>query len=240
MSDAEKEIRKLNKREEQSRRHKTIKLSRLNYLRIHPDKHTSYERLDEEKEFLMPIYGNPAQDAIWDPGPKQRFGKAGAWAMVTRQLPPLEGRVDKHVRVGRIFFLQHIAEADEYGFTMDGHFKALCRCPWGDVCLWPYEYSTIEANEVLDLWQKKELKFHPTNVQPARFNDIVFYARSRGIGLADAMVMALGTLSAPVGWFEPATKKLARACEEMEARVHAPWVPRRTLTTPMELKLEVR
>jgi hypothetical protein len=38
--------------------------------------------------------------------------------------------------------------------------------------------------------------------------------------------MALGSLTGPVGWFEPA-EELAEACESMARRVHEPWAPRR-------------
>ena len=35
------------------------------------------------------------------------------------------------------------------------------------------------------------------------FNDVVFYARSRGIPLGEAAAMGLGSIQANVGWFEP-------------------------------------
>jgi hypothetical protein len=56
--------------------------------------------------------------------------------------------------------------------------------------------------------------------------------------LADAMVMALGTIKGPVGWFEPSTRELRRECEAMEARVHR-WKPRRMVKEPMKVTLSI-
>lgn len=41
--------------------------------------------------------------------------------------------------------------------------------------------------------------------------------------------MALGSLSGPVGWFEP-REDLAEECEAMERAVHEPWEIRRART----------
>lgn len=239
-TEPDKELKRISKREEGLKRRRLYVGLRSDSLRVHPDGRASYERLPEEKEIMGNPWSQPAEDAVFDPDPKQRFAEEGAWAMIVRKLPPIADGIQDFVRVGRIFYLQHVPNTDKFGFSPDGTYKALCRTKCGDVCLWPYEYSVFTAEDVVSLWQEKQLKFNPTNIQPARFNDIVFYARSRGIGLADAMVMALGTIKAPVGWFEPSTKKLARACEEMEQRAHAPWVSRRTIGKPMEIKLEVK
>lgn len=201
----------------------------------------SYERQGHEKDLLVTRYamfGDTANTLVHDPGEKQRVPKGGAWVMITRQLPAMEKAMDKHIKVARMFYVEHDGEADEFGFLPDGSYKVVCRSPWGDVKLWPYEYSTIDTPALMDLWQSKEIIFHPLNVQLARFNDIVFYARSRGIGLSDAMVMALGTLKGPVGWFEP-TKKLAREAEAMERSAHREWKSRRTIKTPMNVELKV-
>lgn len=207
---------------------------------VRPDGKVSYERQGEEKDFLLRrsmIFGNPANHLLYDPGEKQRIPKAGAWVMITRKLPPIEKRMDEKIRVARIFYAEHDGEADEYGFLPDGSYKITVRSPWGDVKILPYEYSTIDTPRLMSLWQDKELIFHPTNVELTRMNDIVFYARSRGMGIADAMVLALGTLRGPVGWFEPAAD-LVKSCEEMEHRIHN-WVPKRTLKKPMEVTIEV-
>ena len=222
-------------------RAKRVKLTAAHFT-PRPDGKVSYERQDREKEILChraTIFGNTANSLVYDPGEKQRIPKDGAWVMITRELPPMEKNLQKHIRVARVFYAEHDGEADEFGFLPDGSYKVVCRSPWADMKLWPYEYSTIDAPSLLDLWQSKEMIFHPMNVQLARFNDIVFYARSRGIGLPDAMVMALGTFKGPVGWFEP-TRKLAREAEAMERSVHREWKPRRTLKTPMQIELEVK
>lgn len=199
----------------------------------------SYERQGEEKERLVSQsrhFADPANTLIYEPGEKQRIPKEGAWAMITRQLPPMEKGMQDHIRVARVFYVEHDGEADEFGFLPDGTYKVVCRSPWGDVKLWPYEYSAIEPATLILLWQDRELVFHPTNVEKTRFNDIVFYARSRGIGIADAMVMALGTLKASVGWFEPAPE-IVEDAEALERSVHREWKPRRTSKTPMKVRL---
>lgn len=99
---------------------------------------------------------------------------------------------------------------------------SICRSPFGDVHLWPYEYSVIETAKVIEYWAEDELTFHPMKTDIATFNAIIFYARSRGIALADAMVFALGTLVGPVGWFEPSDPTVAADMEAMAERIHRP------------------
>lgn len=183
-----------------------------------------YELSDRAKQLLdkSPFgWCDPANREIYNPLPQSRVPESGAWALITRQLPPIEGRIDEHVRVGRIFYVERLDATDLTGFKPDGTYKVRLRSPWGEVHLYPYEYSTIEVATVLSMWTEDELVFHPSNMEPARLSEVTFYARSRGIGLADAMVMALGTLVGPVGWFEPASAELAEECEAMERRVHS-------------------
>lgn len=183
-----------------------------------------YELSEESKDGLASsMRGDPANMEVYDPGHKQLIPEAGAWGLITRKLPPLEGRVDENIRVGRIFYLERQSNSDSKGFVKGGVYKALLRSPWGELHLMPYEYSTIEPVAIVRMWSDGELIFHPLRIDGARFQEIAFYARSRGIGLADAAVMALGTLSGSVGWFEPCPD-LAEQCEEMEREIHStPW-----------------
>jgi hypothetical protein len=183
-----------------------------------------HELSNGAKDGLASILGgDPANIEAYDPGPKQRIPEAGAWGIIVRKLPSIEGGVDREIKVGRIFYLERLPNSDGEGFVKGGLYKALLRSPWGDLHLWPYEYSTIEALPLVEMWSAGELIFHPLRIDDARLQEIAFYARSRGIGLADAAVMALGTLSGNVGWFEP-RPDLAEQCEEMERRVHStPW-----------------
>ncbi|MGH7164979.1 MAG: hypothetical protein ACREIS_05575 [Nitrospiraceae bacterium] len=189
----------------------------------------THELSDNEKELIdechMVLGGDPANIETHDPRPTSRFGMPGAWAMIVRRLPPMERQLDEVARVGRFFWVEHNDQADQFGFLPDGTYKVICRLPEDDVHLWPYEYSVVPVEAILDLWQRDEIVFHPTNIEQARLNDIVFYARSRGIDLSDAMVMALGTLAGPIGWFEPLAY-LAEEMESMEERVHR-WKPTR-------------
>lgn len=169
---------------------------------------------DEKDAHVLSLWGHPANREMIDPPERKRIPKEGAWIMITRQLPPLEGGLDEHIRFGRIFYAEHENGTDAAGFAPDGMYKVKVRSPWADVSLWPYEYMVLPVEEILKMWQSGELVFNPTNVEPGRLNAIVFYARSRCIGLADAMVMALGSLAAPVGWFEP-SEELAGAVEAM-------------------------
>ncbi len=156
--------------------------------------------------------------------------------MIVRQLPPIEKGFRETIRVGRVFYIEHVSEADEVGFSPGGKYKVLCNSPWGSVCLWPYEYSVIDTAKLLSLWESKELVFHPI-AENVRFTDALFYVRSRGIAIQDAMVMVLGSFKGPVGWFEP-SPELAEECEAMEERVHR-WEPTRTLKEPMEVILSI-
>lgn len=171
------------------------------------------------------IVRDKANSLVYDPGEKQRIPKSGAWIMITRRLPPMEFRLDEKVRVGCVYWATHDEGTDAAGFNLDGQYKVKLTTPWGDVWLWPYEYSIIEPQEIVACWAAGELLFHATNMDPNTLNAQTFYARSRGISLADATVMALGTLSANVGWFEIHPDLRADA-EAMEERVHR-WKPRR-------------
>jgi hypothetical protein len=180
-----------------------------------------FELSETAKDSIAGVFcGDPANMEVYDPREKSRIPDAGAWAMIVRQLPPIEGGLNENLRVGRLFYLEQIEGTDDAGFLRNGTYKALCRSPWGDLHLWPYEYSTFDTADVVSLWASGELVFHPLNIDSARLSEIAFYARSRGIGLADAAVMALGTLAGPVGWFEPRAD-LAEDCEAMERRVHS-------------------
>lgn len=183
-----------------------------------------YEFADEVKDaFASMLRGDPANLEVWDPRPEQRLPEAGSWAMIVRKLPSIEGGLDKEIRVGRIFFVERLDNTDAAGFLRDGTYKVRLRSPWGELYLMPYEYSTIEARALTAMWSDGELIFHPLRIDSARFSEIAFYARSRGIGLEDAAVMALGTLSGVVGWFEP-RPDLAEECERWERAVHStPW-----------------
>lgn len=195
-----------------------------------------HELSEEAKNSVAFLCGDPANLEVYDPGQKQLIPEAGAWGLITRKLPALEGRVDENIRVGRIFYLKRQPNADAKGFIKGGVYKALLCSPWGELHLMPYEYSTIEPLALTEMWAAGELIFHPLRIDDARFQEIAFYARSRGIGLADAAVMALGTMTGNVGWFEP-RPDLAEQCENLERSVNSfPWpvrvFPRAVATSP--------
>jgi len=173
-----------------------------------------------------PVFMRPEDLDVYDPRPNQRVPKPGAWAMIVRPLPPLERGLHEEVTPGRCFWVTHQGGADEHGFAPDGRYKVLTNTPWGEVALWPYEYTVIPPERLIAYWTEEALQFHPLDMESAQFNAIVFYARSRGIGLADAAVMALGTLSGRVGWFEP-HPDLAAWMEGVAARLHEPLGARR-------------
>ena len=191
------------------------------------DEHVSYalggDDLDVQIWHARAFGANPANADVYAPRAHQRVPKPGAWAMITRQLPPMEFMLDEQIRVGRVFYVEHEENADEQGFLPNGTYKVVCRSPWHEARLWPYEYSVVAADRLTALWQDGVLLFHPLNLEPARFSHMVFYAQSRGIGLADAAVMALGTLAGPVGWFEP-HPDVAPDLEAMVERINRwPW-----------------
>lgn len=187
---------------------------------IMPANDFGYELSDESKDNIAWITrGDPANIEVYDPREEQRLPKSGAWGLITRKLPAIEGGLDKEIKVGRIFYLERQPNSDASGFIKGGLYRALLRSLWGDLCLWPYEYSVIDTLAIVEMWSAGELIFHPLRIDDARFQEIAFYARTRGIGLADAAVMALGSLSGGVGWFEP-RPDLAEQCEEMEHSVH--------------------
>lgn len=191
----------------------------------------------DAQTYAATLCGEAAGSEVYDPRASQIVDKDGAWVMITRQLPPIENAMDTHVRVGRFFWAEHMSNADDDGFTPDGTYKMQLHTEWGDVCILPYEYSVIAFVDLLDMYQAGELIFHTRNMHETQFNQIVFYARSRGIGLAAATALALGTLRANVGWFEP-TPALAEECEALEQHVHR-WKSSRTIRKPMMVKLTV-
>lgn len=166
----------------------------------------------EEKRKARLFFFNPLELMSYDPPEQARLPEEGAWVLVLRELPPLQEDVHLKVTPGRVFWATRQPGCDAFGFSSHGTYKALARTPWGAVGLWPYEYSTIATDRILAYWEAKELVFHPT-AENLRFTDALFYIRSRGIALEDAMVMALGTMKGPVGWFEPSADLVGRCAE---------------------------
>lgn len=149
---------------------------------------------------------HPDNRFTYDPQPQHRIPEVGAWVMILRSLPPMERRIDQHICVGRMFYAMRSGsdtDMDKEGFASDGTYRALLQTEWGDVWVWPHEYAKIETDAILAMWQSGEMEFHPTNVSVTELNEQVFYARSRGMGLAQSAAMALGSVEANIGWFEP-------------------------------------
>ena len=127
----------------------------------------------------------------------------GCWVGITRELPTIRGNKIVRSSGGGVFWAERPSGAGDDGMMPDGTHKAVLRgLPDGDVYLWPFEYTVLDVETILRHWQSGGLLAHPLNVDPARLSMVSFYARSRGIGLEDAVVMALGELSGPVAWFE--------------------------------------
>lgn len=172
------------------------------------DGRASYALREDELEAQIDVVtcwrdAHPANTDVYAPREHQRVPKGGAWALIMRRLPPLERNLDEQLRPALVFWVEHMANADDEGFTPNGTYQVLCRSPFGDVVLWPYEYAVIRPEFLTDAWQRGELLFHPMATSEKPFSDILFYCLSRGISRGDAVVMALGTMSGPVGWFEP-------------------------------------
>lgn len=157
----------------------------------------------QERAAAACIFGNPLNGEVYDPRDNQMLPKAGGWCIITRPLPPMERRLDEQVTMGRVFWCDQVANADERGFLPDGQYKVLCRSPFGDLCLWPYEYRVLDSAYLTMAWQEGGFTFHPSEKSEDQFSEQLFYCLSRGIQRADAVVMCLGTMSGPVGWFEP-------------------------------------
>lgn len=147
----------------------------------------TYEFTEDEIDRYDDLFGafkvDPANIQVYDPPDSAKISSDGSWAMITRKLPSIENNLNREFRVGRIVWIERLAGADINGFSKGGVYKVLCRSPWGEVCLWPYEYSTIDTTTIIEMWTAGEIVFHPLNIDNARFTDIAFYARSRGIGL---------------------------------------------------------
>lgn len=147
--------------------------------------------------------GRAEGDYVYQPSASQMIPKDGAWVMIVRSLPPMEFDLHEKMIVGGVFYAERVAETDDEGFSPDGAYKVRVKSPWGDVILWPYEYAVKDVVNLIALWQEGALEFTATSIDRARLNDVVFYCRQRCIGIADAMVMALGSLSGSVGYFLP-------------------------------------
>lgn len=198
----------------------------------------TFERLAEEKEILdRPLWPmDPREREVYDPPYNKRIMADGGWAIIIKSLPHLsEPKLNRSVRVGRVFYIEHDEGVDEFGFAPNGRYKVVAKTRWGTVWLWPYEYAVLEPDKLIALWQAGELIFHPTDMEPGRLNDVLHYIRSRGIGVADAMVMALGSIKGNVGWFEP-PRSLAKACEQMSERFNH-WKPKRKSKKPMTITI---
>lgn len=171
-----------------------------------PVKTLGYRLQGDELEIQTDIEtmsGHAAGAYVYSPRPDQMIPPDGAWVMITRELSPIERDLHKQFIVGGVFFAERLGETDAEGFPSDGRYRVRVNSPWGEVVLWPYEYAVKDAVHVTELWGEGALEFTATSIEQARLNDVVFYCRQRCIGLADAMVMALGTLKGSVGYFLP-------------------------------------
>lgn len=170
----------------------------------------TYEKSKEEKERRRradwEFRSNPLEADIYDPPEDRRIPSDGAWVLLLR--PPMALPKRFRFQRGQIFFATQEDGSDEFGFLASGDYKIRITTPWGQCCLWPYEYSVMDPTLIMPLITEGELEFIPLTKNPV-LNDQVFYLRSRGIPLKDAMVMALGTLKSAVGWFRP-SRKVAR------------------------------
>lgn len=155
-----------------------------------------------ERAYNSCVFGGNALNAqVYDP--PQIVPQAGAWAMIKRPLPPLEREMDRLYTMGRVFWVEQDPNAiNEEGFRSDGTYKVWARSALGDVALWPYEYTVLDIDWIVKAWDEGALTFHPANLSSAELSDRVFYCRKVGIGLADAVVICLGSITGNVGWFD--------------------------------------
>jgi hypothetical protein len=173
----------------------------------------SWSHDDEMREILIErdlLYGaHMANGELYDPPMEKRIPKEGAWVMITR--PP---RLDRKFRfeMGQVFYATRWEGSDDEGFVKGGYYKILATTPWGQCGLLPYEYFVPKVEFVIECYQKGELLFHAMTETP-RLTDALFYCRSRGIGVLEAMPMVLGSFQAPVGWFEM-TPELVKEARE--------------------------
>lgn len=144
-----------------------------------------------------------ANEAAFDPPAKRIIPKRGAWVMIVKPLPPMEGRVHEKVTVCCVFYAKHVEGTDSRGFDRTGYYKVELHTPWGRPCVWPFEYAPIDNESLARLVQIGELTFHPFEMGTREFNERLYYIMSRGIPVEAAMALVAGTMKAPVGWFEP-------------------------------------
>jgi hypothetical protein len=161
------------------------------------------ELSDDEKDAqIAASMGNPLNMSIYDPHETERVSEVGGWAMIRRPLPAIERDLDKYVTIGCVFWVTQM-EGTEDGFDKYGRYKVRCASPFGEVCLWPYEYVILDAQFLMHACQEGALHFHPAAISAEQFTEQMFYCMKCGIGREEAMMMSLGTLTGPVGWFEP-------------------------------------
>lgn len=146
---------------------------------------------------------DPANAWVTHPPEDRIVPKQGAWCIIQRQLPPMERGIDKLVTVGRVFWMEHVSSnCDEEGFQPDGTYSVLAKTPFGEPRLFPYEYKRVSIEFLMEMTQAGGYSFTPMALGETFVNDVVFYAMARGIPRPQAMEMALGSLSGPVGWFD--------------------------------------
>ena len=175
--------------------------------RIDPETNEISYRLEDDDLYTASLADRRGDDGRgiwrWTPPENRIVAKTGSWGVMTTEALPVVSPFSEEITIGRVFFLQHQPGADNKGFNPDGTYSVVCRSPWGDVVLWPWEYCVLKTETITELWSAGHLVFNAMQAAAeASVSDRMFYCMSRGIPRADAMVMALGDVTKPVGWFE--------------------------------------
>lgn len=151
----------------------------------------------------MAVHGrNQLEQLRYDPLDSQVISESGAYVTFVGSTQAVEG-AHGTLRPGETYFANWAPDTQE-GWTRYGQFLVTIQTERGPAWLFPDEYVVLAPLHLWYLVQDETLRFTPNQgIGQMEFGERVFYVRSRGIRLEDAVLMCLGDIKTDIGYFTP-------------------------------------
>lgn len=149
--------------------------------------------------------GNALELLRYSPLDSQVIDESGGYVTFVGSMQSVEG-AHRTLRPGETYFANWAPDTKE-GWTRYGQFLVTIQTERGPAWLFPDEYVVLAPDHLWYLVQDETLRFTPNQgIGRMEFGERVFYVRSRGVRLEDAILMCLGDIKADIGYFTPVSQ----------------------------------